>query len=321
MNIFVGNLPFSATETDVKTLFEGFGNVVSVVIVKDRKGVESRGFGFLEMSDDQQAQAAINALNSKEFMGRPLNISPVRPKSEEEREAERKSKLEARMKTKAQALLQEQKGQRDAWFSAVYKKTEGYSGYKRGRRTRSYVTRRAAAGIEEPLGLKPKPHDNPMRWRKKKDQGRPWQKSEAAARPGKKVEAGARPWQKSETGSRPWQKSKEGTRPSKRSDSGVRPWQKSEGGARPWKKPEAGAARPWKRPESGTRPWKKPESGARPWKKPETGSRPWQKPEAGPRPWKKPESGPRTWRKSNARPPRPRFKGQGKPGGHARSNH
>jgi hypothetical protein len=257
MNIFVGNLPFAATETDVKTLFESFGNVASVVIVKDRKGVESRGFGFLEMPDDQQAQAAIGALNNKEFMGRPLNISPVRPKTEEEREAERKSKLAAKMKAKAQALPQENKIQRDAWFSAVYKKTEGYSGYKRGRRTRSYVTRRAAAGIEEPLVLKRKPHDNPMRWRKKKDQARPWKKPEAAGAP--------RPWKKPETGH----------------------------SARPWKKPEAaGAPRPWKKPET--------EQSARPWKKPEAGAKP--------------------WRKSNARPQRPRFRGQKKPGGYARPN-
>ncbi|HTY44863.1 MAG TPA: hypothetical protein VMD52_02595 [Patescibacteria group bacterium] len=182
MNIFVGNLPFAAVEADVKTLFGSFGHVASVVIVKDKKGVKSRGFGFLEMPDDRQAQAAIDALNNKEFMGRTLNISPVRPKTEEQRQEQKKNRLGARMRARVQARPQEGRPSRDAWFSAVYKKTEGYSGYKRGRRTRSYAARRAQAGIKEPIELerKKKPHDNPMRWKKR----RPGRFARPGGRPG-----------------------------------------------------------------------------------------------------------------------------------------
>jgi len=80
MNIFVGNLPFSATENDVKSIFEAFGAVASVSI-KKKSGKNSRGFGFVSMPDDLQAQAAIEGLQNKEFMGRPLSISAQRPKA------------------------------------------------------------------------------------------------------------------------------------------------------------------------------------------------------------------------------------------------
>ena len=79
MNIFVGNLSFLATENDVKGVFEAFGAVASVKI-KKKSGKNSRGFGFVTMPDDLQAQAAIAALQDKEFMGRPLKVSAERPK-------------------------------------------------------------------------------------------------------------------------------------------------------------------------------------------------------------------------------------------------
>ena len=85
MRIFVGNLSFDAKEPDVKRVFEGFGAVSSVVIkMKDHK-VKSRGFGFVEMPDAIQAQAAITGLNGKEFMGRPLKVDPARLETEAEK--------------------------------------------------------------------------------------------------------------------------------------------------------------------------------------------------------------------------------------------
>ena len=80
MNIFVGNLSFLATENDVKGVFEAFGTVSSVRI-KKKSGKNSRGFGFVSMPDDLQAQAAIAGLQNKEFMGRPLSVSIERPKA------------------------------------------------------------------------------------------------------------------------------------------------------------------------------------------------------------------------------------------------
>ncbi len=79
MNIFVGNLSFSATENDVKGIFEAFGTVSSVSI-KKKSGKNSRGFGFVTMPDERQAEAAIAGLQNKEFMGRPLSVSIERPK-------------------------------------------------------------------------------------------------------------------------------------------------------------------------------------------------------------------------------------------------
>lgn len=75
MRIFVGNLPFAATSDDVKKIFEPFGNVVTVSIQK-KSGKNSRGFGFVTMMDEAQAQAAITALENKEFMGRSLSVVP-----------------------------------------------------------------------------------------------------------------------------------------------------------------------------------------------------------------------------------------------------
>ncbi len=80
MNIFVGNLSFSATENDVKAVFEVFG-AVSSVSIKKKSGKNSRGFGFVSMPDELQAQAAIAGLQNKEFMGRPLSVSIERPKA------------------------------------------------------------------------------------------------------------------------------------------------------------------------------------------------------------------------------------------------
>ena len=76
MNIFVGNLSFEATEQDVLKLFQQFGEVLSITILMDKNGKKSRGFGFLEMADDEKAKAAIAALEGSEFMGRNINVSP-----------------------------------------------------------------------------------------------------------------------------------------------------------------------------------------------------------------------------------------------------
>ncbi|MFA4889148.1 MAG: hypothetical protein WC628_06200 [Candidatus Omnitrophota bacterium] len=94
MNIFVGNLSFEANGGDVKKLFEGFGNVASVVIVmsREKKTPKPRGFGFVQIPDEQQALAAIAALNGKEFMGRVLDINPARPKAKAQAENELKEK-------------------------------------------------------------------------------------------------------------------------------------------------------------------------------------------------------------------------------------
>jgi len=80
--IFVGNLSFSATETEVREMFEQFGAVDSVAILTDRETGRSRGFGFVEMGDNGEADRAIQNLNGKNLGGRPLNVNEARPKTE-----------------------------------------------------------------------------------------------------------------------------------------------------------------------------------------------------------------------------------------------
>ena len=81
-NLFVGNLSFRATESDLRALFEGFGVVDRVNLVTDLATGRSRGFAFVEMSDDEAAAQAIAGLNNKEFQGRALNVSEARPRTE-----------------------------------------------------------------------------------------------------------------------------------------------------------------------------------------------------------------------------------------------
>ena len=82
MNIYVGNLPYTITETDLQEAFGAFGQVESVNIIKDKYSGESKGFGFVEMPTKDEAQAAIDALNGKEFKGRTLNVNEARPRGE-----------------------------------------------------------------------------------------------------------------------------------------------------------------------------------------------------------------------------------------------
>jgi RNA recognition motif-containing protein len=79
-NIFVGNLVFSATEASIRSLFERYGAVERVNVVTDRDTGRSRGFAFVEMSDEAQADRAINELNGAELDGRALNVNEARPK-------------------------------------------------------------------------------------------------------------------------------------------------------------------------------------------------------------------------------------------------
>ena len=79
-NIYVGNLPFSTNEEDLKRLFEPYGDIHVVTILTDRETGKSRGFGFVEMSDDAQGRAAVDGLNGREFEGRDLKIDEARPR-------------------------------------------------------------------------------------------------------------------------------------------------------------------------------------------------------------------------------------------------
>jgi len=81
-NIFVGNLSFGATEDAVRSMFEQYGQVDRVSLITDRDTGQARGFGFVEMSNDAEAERAISELNGRELDGRALNINEARPKAD-----------------------------------------------------------------------------------------------------------------------------------------------------------------------------------------------------------------------------------------------
>jgi RNA recognition motif-containing protein len=82
MNIYVGNLSYEVTEEDLQRTFEGFGRIESVKIIKDNYSGKSKGFGFVEMPNNTDAQSAINSLNDKDFKGRTLKVNTARPRTE-----------------------------------------------------------------------------------------------------------------------------------------------------------------------------------------------------------------------------------------------
>lgn len=82
MNIYVGNLPFSASEDDLKQAFGKYGTVGEVNLIRDQFSGRLRGFGFVEMSDSTQASAAIEALNGTDLGGRAITVNEARPRTE-----------------------------------------------------------------------------------------------------------------------------------------------------------------------------------------------------------------------------------------------
>jgi len=83
--LYVGNLPFSATEEDITTKFSAVGTVESAKLITDRDTGRSKGFGFVEMSSDSEAQAAIDKLNGQDFGGRPMTVNEARPQQKKSR--------------------------------------------------------------------------------------------------------------------------------------------------------------------------------------------------------------------------------------------
>jgi RNA recognition motif-containing protein len=85
MNIYVGNLSYSVTEDDLRQAFGSFGQVASVSIIKDKFSNQSKGFGFVEMPSQEEAQAAISGMNGKELKGRAMNVNEARPRTDDRR--------------------------------------------------------------------------------------------------------------------------------------------------------------------------------------------------------------------------------------------
>jgi len=84
MNIYAGNLPWGLSEEDLREAFEAFGEVVSVKIIKDKFTGRSRGFGFVEMPNQEEGEAAIAALNEKDLKGREIVVNQARPRRDDQ---------------------------------------------------------------------------------------------------------------------------------------------------------------------------------------------------------------------------------------------
>lgn len=85
MNIYVGNLSWNTHDDELRGAFEGFGEVSSAKVIMDRETDRSRGFGFVEMPDDNEAKAAIEGMNEKDLGGRTLRVNEARPRDDRPR--------------------------------------------------------------------------------------------------------------------------------------------------------------------------------------------------------------------------------------------
>jgi RNA recognition motif-containing protein len=249
MNIFVGNLSFEAKEVDVQRAFMAFGVVTTVAIVMEKKGKKSRGFGFVEMPDEQEALAAIAQLQGKEILGRPINVVAALSKEPKSQPFDKRNKYSSGAAPR-----------HDPSFVRTGK-------YKEGRRSLSYARQRTQAGITTPVPER-RYKSNPLRWLKKprtqarfaKPEGepKPWQRPQTESNPWKRPMAKSGSWKKPEGEPRPWQKTQSEFKPWEKSRSESKSWIKSEGSeTKPWKRAASAASRPWKKPAGKLKPWRK----------------------------------------------------------------
>jgi RNA recognition motif-containing protein len=89
MKIFIGSLSYNVTEEDLRHAFEAFGQVASATVIEDEQSGRSKGFGFVEMPVQAEAQSAIAALNGRAFKGRTLTVNKARPQSDDRRGSDR----------------------------------------------------------------------------------------------------------------------------------------------------------------------------------------------------------------------------------------
>ena len=221
MNIFIGNLSFEVKEADVLRAFASFGKVDSAVIVMDKNGKKSRGFGFVEMPEEQEAKLAIDALNGKEILGRPVNVMPALAKEQKTPVARHNKSADG------QGFPLKRTGK-----------------YKQGRRTISYLKQRIDAGLPGVIPER-KFKANPLRWRKKSKWATAYKKPDGESKPWIKSESRKPgPWKKPDGESKPWIKS---------SSRKPGPWKKPDGESKPWIKSDS--RKPWKK--SGGKGFKK----------------------------------------------------------------
>jgi RNA recognition motif-containing protein len=85
MKIYVGNLPYSVRDNELEEMFTSYGEVTSATVIIERETNRSKGFGFVEMSDNDEANTAINEMNNREINGRGLKVSEAKPREDKPR--------------------------------------------------------------------------------------------------------------------------------------------------------------------------------------------------------------------------------------------
>ena len=90
MNIYVGNLPYNLSEEELQNVFAEYGAIDKVTIIMDRETGQSKGFGFIEMTNDEEAERAIEALNGAELKGRSMKVNQARPRPERSERPQRR---------------------------------------------------------------------------------------------------------------------------------------------------------------------------------------------------------------------------------------
>ncbi len=250
-NIFIGNLAFTAKAEDVQKLFEECGPVESVTITT-KKGGKSRGFGFLKMENYEDVKTAIEKLDGREFMGRPLKVTAVVPKGAVQHAEKFPSKKpwEPRENSDFDKRPNPRPYRSDNDRSKPWQKREGTAKpYRRpDERTQEWTTSKGESKpyrkFSGPAGSSGKPYSKP--WEKRDGDAKPYRKfsgnSSSSGRPPGK------PWEKREGGGRPAGK----------------PWEKRDGDAKPYRK-FSGSSGSSARPAG--KPWEKRESSAKPFLK------------------------------------------------------
>lgn len=239
-NIFVGNLSFSATQQDVRKLFEKFGTVSTVIIVKGKKD-KSRGFCFVNMPDEEHVLAALSGLAGKEFMGRVLKISRVRPT--------------------------EKPGSRSNNFRPAPRASAGNrrSEFRPHRRD----DRESKPWVKREGGSRP--------YRQDDRESKPWDKSKGSSAPFTKFSE-SKPWVKKSSGPRPYRDDSK-AKPWQYKG-GPKPFNRSGGpsSSKPWAKKEGEGARPHRHDDRESKPWSKNTGASKaPYKKFDGPSKSWGK--------------------------------------------
>ena len=239
-NIFVGNLSFTATKEDVIKLFEPLGTVADVVIMEQKKH-KSRGYGFVDMPNEEEKNAAIAALEGKEFMGRILSVGPVVPKA---KGAKRKKFIPAKVPKKE-------------WNTAGPR-----AAIPTGKDVRPF--RKDKDGPKpwvkkEEGSSKPFRRDGERDARGKSSGSKPYSKFDGSANMGEKLNKAFKP--RGASSAKSWPKKDEGSRPyyGKKDDAG--PSNNSSGSSKPPYKKFDSKSKPWMNKEGGSKPFGKPGGG------------------------------------------------------------